>query len=59
MLMANDIEPALTSRGKDAHSEMEGVGAALMLLTCGVIGAGLAVLFRGFHMVWVLSLIHI
>ena len=53
MLMANDIEPALTSRGKDAHSEMEGVGAALMLLTCGVIGVGLAVLFRGFHMVWV------
>ena len=53
MLMANDIEPALTNRGQDAESELEGVGAALMLLTCGVVGAGLAVLLRGFHMVWV------
>jgi len=53
MLMANDIEPALTNRGQDAASELEGVGAALMLLTCGAMGAGLAVLLRGFHMVWV------
>ena len=51
--MANELEPALTQRGADAQSEMEGAGAALMLVTCGLIGAGLAVLLRGFHMVWV------
>jgi hypothetical protein len=53
MLMANDIEPTLNDRGSDAESELEGIGAALMLLTCGLVGALLAVLFRGFHMVWV------
>jgi hypothetical protein len=53
MLMANDIEPTLNDRDSDAESELEGIGAALMLLTCGMVGVGLAVLLRGFHMVWV------
>lgn len=51
--MANDIEPTVRDRDSDSESELEGIGAALMLLTCGIVGALLAVLFRGFHMVWV------
>jgi len=53
MTMANEIEPAVTRSTTDASAEREGVGSAMMLLTAGVVGATLAVLLRGFHMVWV------
>jgi hypothetical protein len=52
MIMANELEPALTATDSDASAELEGIGAAMMLLGAGIVGVALALLLREFHMVW-------
>jgi hypothetical protein len=53
MIMANELEPALTAPDSDTSAERETVGAAMMLLGAGLVGVALALLLREFHMVWV------